>query len=69
MQKFANHKMVAPQVIPSVDGQYITELEGFAVRLLTYIRGNVLMNVENVSLEAMRSLGAYLARFHLVYRM
>lgn len=51
-----------PRVVPTKSGDTITIVNGHAVRLLTYVEGEIFSKVEK-SPELFKSLGSYMGRF------
>jgi len=54
--------MTFPSVIPSLNGEKIIFVDGFAVRLLTFLEGNTLGNMKR-SPELYRDIGCFMGQF------
>lgn len=54
--------MTFPSVLPSLNGEKIIFVNGFAVRLLTFIEGDILGNMKR-SPELYRDIGCFLGQF------
>ena len=55
-------ELTFPSVIPSLEGNTITHVKGFAVRLLTYLEGNLLTNTPRTP-ELYQDVGRFLGQF------
>jgi Ser/Thr protein kinase RdoA (MazF antagonist) len=60
--KNAAPNLMFPSVVPSLNGEKITFVDGFAVRFLTFLEGNILGDMKR-SPELYRDLGCFLGQF------
>jgi Ser/Thr protein kinase RdoA (MazF antagonist) len=59
--------MTFPSVVPSLKGEKIIFIDGFAVRILTFLEGNILGNMKR-SPELYSDIGCFMGQFSTVMR-